>query len=117
MAPAEGSSIIHQFENIEIKAKETTTIEHNFETGILMLGAKTSTELVDDVINITESDSNQSIEGSRTYTRSTNNPKKFILTPGTYKVTMKSLGKHNGKQQVFTIEVRTGETSEKTVLF
>ena len=112
-----GAKISHLFENVEVKANEVNDIEHNFKTGIAMIGATSAAGLVDASINIVEVGAKRSIAGGRTYTRETSNPKKFVLTPGTYEVTLVALGAHKGKKETFTIVVKEGETISKITTF
>ena len=114
----QGTGVVHRMENITIKAGETKTIEHNFKTGIAMIGAQNAKELVDAVVNIADSKTKKNVSSGRTYTTENSNPKKFMLTPGTYEVTLTAVGaSYKGKKQTFTIMVKEGETVEKIINF
>lgn len=113
-----GLSTYYEVENVEVKAAETTPLAHNFETGIAMIGAKTSGgELIDATINIIEVNSNKNVASGRTYTSPGNNPRKFILNPGTYKVKLVTLGKHKGSNKTVTLTVKQGDTVENVTTF
>ncbi len=112
-----GLDIIHRIENVEVKANETIDVEHNFKSGVVMIGASSDDGLVDAVVNIRDLDNKKSVANGRTYTRPTNNPKKFVLNPGKYTVTLSALGDFKGKKETFTIEVKEGETVEKITKF
>jgi len=107
----------HTMENVEIKAGEVTKVQHNFRTGIALIGAKSATGLVDATINIKEVNSGTNVANGRTYTGESSNPKEFILNPGTYTVTLTALGEHKGKKETFAMVVKQGETVEKIIGF
>lgn len=112
-----GINITHRIENVEVEANQTNEIIHNFESGIAFIGAASSTGLVDAVVNVIEINSNKAVDASRTYTSESSNPKKFILNPGTYKITLTALGEHKGKKESFNLTVKEGETVEKITTF
>ena len=82
-----------------------------------MIGASSGGALVDATVNIYEINSKKNVASGRTYTTESNNPKKFLLSPGTYEVKLVALGEHKGKKDAFTIVVKEGETIEKTSNF
>ena len=82
-----------------------------------MIGVKSGNELVDATVNFTEANTKTWITGKRTYTSEANNPKKFLLNPGTYTVKIQTLGKHKGKSETFTITVKAGETIQKIITY
>lgn len=113
-----GVETYFEVDNIKVKSNETTPIAHNFETGIAMIGVQTSSgELIDATINFTEINSKTWVAGSRSYTSTNNNPRKFLLNPGTYSVKVVTLGAHKGSSETFTIEVKKGETVTKILTF
>ena len=113
-----GLQVQNTIENIEVKAGETKALEHNFDTGIAMIGCIANNELLDATVNLKEVSSNKSVAGARTYTAASSNPREFILCPGTYEVTVIAVPReHAGKKEVFTLQVETGKTTEKTVTF
>ncbi len=107
-----------EVDNVEVKSNSKTPISHNFKTGIAMIGVQTASgELIDATVNFHEINSNKGVAASRTYTSASNNPRKFLLNPGTYTVKLNTLGIHKGNTKTFTIEVKEGETVSKTITF
>ncbi|GJM34213.1 MAG: hypothetical protein DHS20C18_32140 [Saprospiraceae bacterium] len=113
----EGVATSHKYENVEVKANGNTEVKHNFKSGIAMIGAKSASGLVDAVVKVIEVNTKKNVASGRTYTRETNNPKKFTLNPGTYEVTLVALGDHKGKKETYTLVVKAGETMEKMTTF
>ena len=112
-----GASLKHTFENIVVESKETTEIAHEFDSGDLVIGVKTSSgELVDASVRVIDIVNNEEVAGSRTYTSESSNPKSIKIQPGNYKVNIKTLGKHKGSSDTATISVKKGETSSKTFI-
>ena len=110
----EGSDRIHRIENIEVTAGEVKEISHNFKSGIALIGVRDQSGLVDATINIVESKTNKNVAAGRTYTSETSNPKKFILSPGSYDVTVKPVkGENKEDKEVFSIVIKEGETLEE----
>ena len=106
-----------KIENVEIKAAAENKQEYRFESGIALIGAKSSTELIDAVVKVKDAETNEVVASNRTYTSAANNPKQFILTPGTYKVSLKCLGKYKGQETEFEITIKAGETEERISTF
>jgi Ca-activated chloride channel family protein len=107
-----------QIDNIELRAGESSSIKHNFDSGIARIGVKTTGgELIDATVHFQEIITGTNVAASRTYTSATNNPKEFILSPGTYKVKILTLGKHKGNNKTIEITVKTKETVEKIIKF
>ena len=113
----DGLETTYRIENVEVKANQVTEVGHTFKTGIAMIGAKSANGLVDAVVNILETNTRKKVAGGRTYTSDSSNPKRFILNPGTYEVTLTALGDHKGKKESFTIVVKQGSAVEKTISF
>jgi len=113
----EGLDINHTMENIELHAGEVKEIKHIFESGIIMVGAKSSKGLVDATVRITEINSKKPVASRRTYTSASSNPKKFILNPGTYEITLNGLADYAGKTQTFKVELKAGDNIEKIANF
>lgn len=113
----EGSSITHRIENVEIKAGENKQIKKIYESGILMVTVKSAAGLVDALLKITDINSKEIVSNRRTYTNANSNPKKFILNPGKYEIYVKGLGDFEGKVETITVDIKPGESMEKTVSF
>ncbi|MEX0288373.1 MAG: VWA domain-containing protein [Flavobacteriaceae bacterium] len=113
-----GTATKYTIEQVEVKPKETTPISHAFESGVAMIGVQTSSgDLIDATVNFDEVTSGKNVAGGRTYTSSKNNPRKFILNPGTYRVKIVTLGAHKGNSDTFSITVKAGETVEKIITY
>ncbi|MEZ4746901.1 MAG: VWA domain-containing protein [Calditrichia bacterium] len=113
----DGLATSHVIENVEVKAAETREITHSFKSGVAMIGATSATGLVDAVVRIVDVSANKAIANGRTYTKETNNPKKFMLNPGKYEITLTTLGVHKGKKESFMITVNENETITKIITF
>lgn len=113
-----GLETYHVIEDVKVEPGKTIEVAHNFESGILMVGAKGGGALVDAVVNIAEETSKKNVANSRTYTSESSNPREFILNPGTYSITLTALTKgFRGKKESFTMEVKSGETVTKIINF
>jgi len=82
-----------------------------------MIGSTSSDGLVDAMVRVVEVNSNTTVAGARTYTSESSNPRKFILNPGTYQVTLSALGSYAGKTETFSVAVEEGATIEKITSF
>lgn len=111
-----GPAITKKFEDVHVKANETTAIAHNFDAGTIKVGAKTGSELLDAVVSIYSINPSQSYGGGRTYTSESSNPKTFELTPGTYEVTVKPIKKEYETKK-FTVTVEAGKTIEQIATY
>ncbi|HMQ70423.1 MAG TPA: VWA domain-containing protein [Ignavibacteria bacterium] len=112
----EGEERIKLIENVSVTGTESNNIEHNYKTGIAMIGASSSNGLEDVTISIVDVNTKKNVAGGRTYTSAEGNPKKFILTPGTYEVTLKAI-KLKGQKETFPMTIQQGQTFEKKVSF
>lgn len=110
----EGMETYSEVEYVQVQAGKFQPIAHNFSTGSAFIDSKADGNSIDSVVTIDEASSGKNVAGSRTYDRGT----KFLLNPGTYKVKVAPLGKYKDrKPQSFTIEVKIGESTTKTVNF
>jgi Ca-activated chloride channel family protein len=110
-----GLEATHTIENVSVGVGEVTEVSHDFNTGIALIGAKEGDTLIDCSVGITDAATGKDIAGARTYKSESSNPRKFILTPGTYNVKLFEAGKYDGsaRGEEFTIEVKQGETITK----
>ena len=112
-----GAALKNTIENVVVNAKETTEIAHEYDSGDLIIGVQTSAgELVDASVRVVDKVNNEAVAGTRTYTSESSNPKTIKIQPGTYEVSIKSLGKHKGSSDSVTLTVKKGETSSKTFI-
>lgn len=93
-------------------------VEHEvaFESGDLLVGAVAGDGLADAGVTILDS-GGTSVAGGRTYTGPTTNPKRFVLSPGSYTVTVKPLRRPGAVPQTFEATVEAGGVVELTALF
>lgn len=112
-----GVDRIHTVEGLVVNENETTSAEHIFRSGIALIGATSSDELIDATVKIVEVATKTNVDGARTYTSASSNPRQFVLNPGTYEVTLNALGPHAGKTETFSIVVEEGKTTEKITTF
>ena len=96
---------------VEVTAKSSLELNHDFKSGTLKVGAVSGGERVDAVVRVTRAEDGKSIGQSRTYTGPKTNPKTFELEPGRYRVHFKTVGKEK-KQLELEAEIRAGETVE-----
>jgi Ca-activated chloride channel family protein len=59
--------------------------------------------------------SKSSVAGGRTYTSSSSNPKSFLLSPGTYEVTVNPLKAQGISKKTITVTLKAQETLEKII--
>ena len=111
----EGTTTTFEVTGIEVAAAETRDVVHRFATGIALIGVRKGDELVDAVVNITDQATGRGVAGARTYTSEGSNPRKFVLTPGTYSVKYSTLGAHKGHADTFEMTVEAGGTFERTI--
>lgn len=102
---------------VEIKSGATTEKSVEFKSGILMVGASSGGELADATIYITDSKTGEPVAGGRTYTNPNNNPKEYVLSPGTYKVVVKAVKLKEALPKEFEVVVKQGETVERNAQF
>lgn len=88
---------------------------HNFESGELSIGAKKGQELVDATLNIVSIKMGKSVQAGRTYKTPADNPKKFILEPGQYRVDVKPVRQEGLAQKSVTVEIMAKGSVEKMV--
>lgn len=106
------------YDGIEVKAGETVEETAQFSSGTLKVGAFEGEKLMDAIVYITRSDSSEQVGQGRTYKSSKSNPKVFELSPGTYNVSVKSLGITNNPVVEFKgLEIKPGETVVKEAQF
>lgn len=109
-----GMETYTEIEGVTVNAGSTTPISHGFSTGTAFIDAKGGGNSIDSVVTIDDASSGKNVAGGRTYNRG----KEFLLNPGTYKVKVAPLGDFKDrKAQTFTIEIKKGEATNKTLNF
>ena len=113
-----GSSAKVILENITVGSGNSNTVEHNFLSGELKIGVNGGGgKLIDAVVSVKDIVTGENVGQGRTYESSSSNPKKFILSPGTYEVTIKPIDKKYGSEQKVSAEVTAGTVTEKVINF
>lgn len=110
-----GLAYSHFIEKIEIKPGETTVLSHEFESASLKVGAKMNGALWDATINIIPANTSSSVAAGRTYTSESSNPKSFLLSPGTYNITVNPLKAKGATKKTITVTLKAGDTLEKII--
>lgn len=104
----------------ELSAALETAVELPAElpTGILSVTVTAEGKLKDATVNVIDTNTGEVAGGGRTYTSEQTNPRIIPLQDGVYDVEIIPLGiKGAGKQVIKGIEIKEGETVEKTVDF
>lgn len=104
-------------ENFEVKSGEANLLEHNFQSGIVNVGANSAGGLVDATIQIKEMITGKVVASGRTYESPSSNPGKFILTPGTYELTLKGVGKNADRKNISSFEITPGGIVDQLITF
>lgn len=99
----------------ELGSSGNLQFAHNFESGELNIGAKKGSDYVDATVNIISEKTGKSVGSGRTYQSAANNPKKFILEPGTYRIELMPVKPVGLAKKTTTVEIKTGTSIEKIV--
>jgi Ca-activated chloride channel family protein len=113
----EGIGRTQTFEGLIVEENKEVASEHLLESGVVLIGATSSGELVDAMVRIVETTTNSPVSAARTYTSESSNPRRFVLSPGSYEVTITGLGEQAGDEQVISITVGAGTTVEQNITF
>jgi Ca-activated chloride channel family protein len=105
----------HRFTDVQINGGETTSLSHDFPSGVLSVHALAGEERLDTLVYIIDNESGKTVAQGRTYTGERTNPRTFNLIPGTYRVTAKPVKRNQGEKQEQVVELAAG--SEMTVTF
>ena len=76
------------------------------------MGALSENVLVDATVNVKEAKTGEAVAGGRTYAKPESNPKRFVLSPGAYIVTVNALKLEEKPSRSFEVEVKEGETAK-----
>ena len=108
-----GLGVKHTIEDIVVQGNKTVDAIHDFKSGIANLGVEENGTLVDVTVSIMEATTEKVVAGGRSYTRSSSNPREFILNPGSYKVKLR--GRKGGKDTIkwFEFTVAQGDNFTK----
>lgn len=112
-----GETVKFSAGQIVVTSNTESTFRHDFKSGIAKIGAVKNGQLVDVVVQITETKTNKRVSGGRTYVRPTTNPAEYILLPGTYQVTLKGLKELQGIDKTFSMTIQPGKIVERITQF
>ncbi len=102
-----------RFDNQLIKANEVLSLSHNFSSGILKVGAKQGTALIDATVEVfTPKSGKSSVASGRTYISSNSNPKTIVLVPGNYEVRLNPVKPKGLSPKSFNVTVKENGTTE-----
>lgn len=113
----EGNGIKHRINGLAITAGQILEVSHDFQSGTVRVGVSASDGLVDALVHFADPVTGKNLASGRTYTSASSNPKTFLLTPGTYSVTVTGLGKYKSGKKSTTLTVKAGETIDHQVSF
>jgi len=113
----EGLGRTQVYEGLVVEENKEIINQHLIESGIAMIGATSSGELVDAMVRIVETSTNTPVSASRTYTSESSNPRRFVLSPESYVITVTGLGDYSGSEEEIPIVVEAGKTVEEIVIF
>lgn len=94
---------------------EETLVEHDFEAGILKVGTKKDSDLIDSVVKIIDIKTGKVVGGSRTYTSSSSNPRPYLVKPGTYRIRGQAVRPKGIPPKEITVTIKKGETIERMI--
>ncbi|MEZ5392329.1 MAG: hypothetical protein R2724_05500 [Bryobacterales bacterium] len=99
------------FEGVEVRPGERADRELETAAGTMKIGATLGGALLDAIVDPRTAEG-EPVQGGRTYTSATSNPKALLVLPGVYTVQVKPLGKQPPAPK--TIEVRVEPGGEMT---
>ncbi len=99
----------------ELGSSSNLKFNHNFESGELSIEARQGGQLVDATVSITDTKTGKNVGAGRTYQTAQNNPKKFILEPGNYKVELSPVKPAGLARKTITVDVIGKALVAKTV--
>jgi Ca-activated chloride channel family protein len=100
----------HRWDEVRVGPGETVSLEHDLPSATLRVGARRGDALVDATIWIQDTATGKEADRSRTYTAAASNPKEFVLSPGSYRVTMRLAG--SDEEQQLEVRLEKGGTTE-----
>lgn len=105
-----------RLDGVKVNAGETVEKVFDFSSGTLRIGAKRGSELIDATVIVKNLSTGKEV-GLRTYASAQTNPRTFELLPGRYSVRVIAVRPPGLGPQEFTVEVKAGETIERTINF
>jgi len=111
-----GAAIEKTIDALELESGAVSSEVFNFESGTLKIGATHDGTLIDCVVKIWPIGESRQVDGGRTYTAPSSNPKAFELTAGRYRVELIPV-RHKADSQTFEIELPAGKVVQKNLEF
>lgn len=106
----------HQIKDVTVEPGKRVELTHEFQSGILKVGAVKDGELVDVTVGIVDLEGHAVAQG-RTYVDAKTNPKTFQVPPGRYTVNLKAVRLEGSPSRKVEVVVNVGETTEEMVDF
>ena len=106
-----------RFEKVEVKAGERVERKVEYQSGDVLIGARQAGKLVDVTLAVRAPGNRQQIAAGRTYVAPNTNPKRFVLLPGRYVVTLAPVRGTGLAPKDIELEVAAGQTVERIVEF
>lgn len=100
---------------VHVTGNKMTRLEHDFKSAEFSVGAMKDGKLCDASVNIVSVRPLKPVASGRTYASEKNNPKKFILSPGEYEVTVKGIKVDGDPEEVFKVTLKAGDKLERMV--
>jgi Ca-activated chloride channel homolog len=98
---------------VELPVAGSVKLAHDFQGGELEIAAVLGQQLVDATVQV--SASGKELDSGRTYMAATTNPIRFILEPGTYKVTLTPVKPAGLARKEIEIKIAAGQELSRTV--
>lgn len=105
-----------QLDNVQVVDGETVEKTVDFSSGTLRVGAVRGGQLLDATVTVTNLATGKEV-GLRTYTDARTNPRVFELLPGSYRVRVIAVRPAGLSPQEVNVQIKAGETVERTVNF
>lgn len=101
------------WEELVVRPGERTEVAHDYPSGELAIGVVDGDTLVDATVNVSRDGA--TVAAGRTYTSDSSNPRRFVLTPGTYTVHVQPLKHEDNAPRDLEVTVEPGGTAAETV--
>ncbi len=107
----------HQVSRVEVEPQGRVEVRHEFESGLIRIGAVKGGELVDVTVGVVDAETGKPICQGRTYTDPKSNPRTFEVPPGQYNVSVKAVRLEGQPRQQLEVSVEAGQTVERKADF
>ena len=107
----------HELGRVEVEAHGRVELSHEFESGLLRVGAVSGGELIDVTVGVVDAETGRPVCQGRTYTDPKSNPRTFEVSPGRYRVSVKAVRLEGRPKQQFEVTIEAGQTVEQKADF